>query len=54
VITDSGILNGSSIWITTGAEYDSGNEIWIGQREFNFFYDTAVNIKNYENLKSLE
>jgi hypothetical protein len=50
VITDSDILNGSSIWITTGAEYDSGNEIWVGQTEFNYFYDPIVKIDNIRKI----
>lgn len=36
VIIDDSQAAGTSIWITAGAEYYSGNEVWIGQTALPF------------------
>lgn len=41
VIIENNQANGASIWITGGAEYYNGNEIWIGQTNLPFQRDTT-------------
>lgn len=41
VIIDNKQTSGVSMWITAGAEYYSGNEIWIGQTALPFLADTV-------------
>ncbi|CAF0786583.1 unnamed protein product [Brachionus calyciflorus] len=42
VIIDNNQPNGTSIWITSGAEYYDGDEIWIGQTALTFQSENAI------------
>lgn len=44
VIIDNTQPDGTSIWITAGAEYYEGNEIWIGQTSLTYLLDANVNL----------
>ena len=43
VVIENTQPNGTSIWITAGAEYYEGNEIWIGQTSLTYVQETEVN-----------
>ena len=42
MINDDQTVNGSVYWVSAGAEYNSQNEIWIGQAGFTTILDTYV------------
>ena len=45
MIIDALQASGTNIWVTAGAEYYNGDEIWIGQTALPFVTSTPTVIK---------
>jgi hypothetical protein len=51
VVIQSGISDGTSIWITGGVEYYDGEEIWISQTSLTYLASTVILILIFEKKK---
>lgn len=49
---DAGLATNTDIWISAGAEYFSGTEVWIGQSTMTYITSTEpVNIYHYHYIE---